>query len=162
MAAPHILARTLQEAHAFARDELGLGRGYYRVVMSPSTIKAVRGTKVYLVPGWERRYDRFAMKSALRWCHLEIVDVAKQRDEDEPDGLQPPGVQTVLEFEIAGADEAMALLTSGLEKPDDDTASDKAPKRRRRRCKECGVLVEPDEVEAHAAAHADQPALAGL
>jgi hypothetical protein len=34
---------------------------------------------------------------------------------------------------------------------EEDSAEE--PKRRRRRCKECGVLVEPDDLETHAAEH---------
>lgn len=75
MAAPLILARTFKDAHAFAKDELGLRFGYYRVVNSAGTIKAVRGVDLYLVPGWKKRPDRFTMISAIKWCKNNVIDV---------------------------------------------------------------------------------------
>lgn len=213
MAAPYILARTLKDAHEFARDELGLSRGRYRVVTSPSTLSGRRGTDLYLVPGHENRHDRFAMRGALRYTRLNVIDVATQAEAPaELDGLTPEGTQPeltegadpalVAEFEAfltqgvadeetAGTPESAAgdpvdddwkaelekhLEPEGFEPPETLTANDvirlaaepdkpaaevlaeePAPadetKRRRRRCKECGVLVEPDEVEQHAAEH---------
>lgn len=78
MAAPLILARTFKDAHTFAREQLGLSHGYYRVVNSAGTIKAVRGVDLYLVPGWNKRPDRFTMTSAIKWCRLNVIDVATQ------------------------------------------------------------------------------------
>lgn len=80
MASPLILARTFKDAHAYAQDELGLSIGFYRVVTSAGTIKAVRGVDIHLVPGWDKRPDRFTMKSALKWCRLNIIDVEKVRE----------------------------------------------------------------------------------
>lgn len=74
MAAPLILGRTFKQAHAFARDVLGLSFGHYRVVNSPGTIKAVRNTKLYLLEDWDKRPDRFSMKTAMRYCRNEIID----------------------------------------------------------------------------------------
>lgn len=74
MAAPLILARTFRDAHAYAQGKLGLSIGHYRVVNSPGTLKAVRGTEIHLVEGWDKRPDRFSMKSAMRYCHNRIVD----------------------------------------------------------------------------------------
>lgn len=82
MAAPLILARTFKDAHAFAQNTLGLSIGHYRVVNSPGTIKAVRGTKLYLVEGWDKRPDRFSMKSAIRYCRNEVIDVATMPAEE--------------------------------------------------------------------------------
>lgn len=87
MAAPYILARNLKEAHAFAREQLGLRQGHYRIVNHASTIKSVRGADLYLVPGWENRYDRFATKGAMRWTRMNVIDVAKQAvNREDPRG----------------------------------------------------------------------------
>lgn len=172
MAAPYVLARTLQEAHTFAQDELGVGRGYYRVVTSPSSIKGIRGTELYVLPGWEGRHDRFAMAGALKWTRLTKIDVAEWREQqaeepaDEPklDGLEPAGTQPALDADEATSffdvplDDTVCILHGG---PAEDCADIKhgeqtqaeEPKRRRRRCKECGVLVDPDELEQHNAEH---------
>ena len=199
MAAPYILARTLRDAHEFAREELGLPRGKYRIVTSPSTLSGRRGTEIYLVPGHENRHDRFAMRGALRYTRLTVIDVAKMRAEaleDGTDGLNPPGTQSSI---TEGADPALvaefeAFLNGDAEHPHEQTEesdahefviaehlpedidapldesggshedfdepqaeepvpADDTTKRRRRRCKECGILVEPDEVEQHAAEH---------
>lgn len=111
MTAPLILARTFREAHRFAQDELGVELGHYRVVNSSGTIKAVRNTDLYLVPGWRNRPDRFLMQGAIKWCRLNVIDVVKWREAQEqraaapvptevvtpvPDGLQPPGTQLPL------------------------------------------------------------------
>lgn len=151
MAVPYILAQSFEESHRFAREELGLGKGHYYVVTSPAVVKGIHGADLYMVPGWEKRYDRFKMASALRWTRLNKIDVAEMRAQAEepaaePDDLEPRGEQTVLvdatEFFVAPEDTA--------ETPEE---SAEEPKRRRRRCKECGVLVEPDEMESHAAEH---------
>lgn len=78
MAAPLILARTFRDAHAYAQGKLGLSIGHYRVVNSPGTLKAVRGTEIHLVEGWDKRPDRFSMKSAMRYCHNRIVDTTAE------------------------------------------------------------------------------------
>ena len=148
MAAPYILAHTFGDAHAFARDELDIPRGYYRVVTSPSSIKGPHGAKLYLVPGWRKRFDRFAMQSAIRWTRLTVIDVAEQAEAPAPepilDGLMPPGEQTSL---VDATDFVVAPES------EDETPVEEPEKRRRRRCKECGVLVDPDEVDQHAAEH---------
>lgn len=206
MAAPLILARTFTDAHEFARGELGLEPGHYQVINSPASIKGRRGLDLYLVPGYEHRYDRFAMRGALRYTHLNVIDVAKMRAEaleDGTDGLNPPGTQPSItdgadpalvaefeafltgnsehpheqaeesdahEFVTAENDETplVAIVTDGEHETEESLrdaaieeiadALESAPaedttKRRRRRCKECGILVEPDEVEQHAAEH---------
>lgn len=162
MTAPYILARTLREAHDFAQNELGLGRGHYRLVNSVGTVKAVRDVDLFLVPGWKQRYDRFAMQSALRFCKMNQIDVdewRKQRDEapmqtpvETPDGLEPPGIQQSIFddfFAIAGAEGPLHVVDEPLVEEPAKTE----PKRRRRRCKDCGELVEPDLVDQHAAEH---------
>lgn len=86
MAAPLILARTFKDAHRYAQDVLGLRIGYYRVVNDSGTIKAVRGTEIHLVPGWDKRPDRFKMKGAMRYCRNRIIDVAAQQAASDPRG----------------------------------------------------------------------------
>jgi hypothetical protein len=97
VAAPLILARTFKDAHAYARDVLGLSIGYYRVVNSPGTIKAVRGTEIHLVEGWDKRPDRFSMKTAMRYCRNRIVDTTAQ----EPAPVDPRGDLTERQLEVA-------------------------------------------------------------
>lgn len=70
---PYILARTMKDAHAFARGPLGLPHGKYRVVTHASTIKSVRKANLFLVPGYEKRYDRFAINGALRWTRMNPI-----------------------------------------------------------------------------------------
>lgn len=89
MAAPLILARTFKDAHAYAKDVLGLRFGNYRVVNSVGTLKATRGADLHLVPGWDKRPDRFTMKGALRYTRHNIIDVAEQQAAEpvEPRGI---------------------------------------------------------------------------
>lgn len=173
-AAPYILARSMKEAHAFAREELGLVHGRYRIVNTASTLKSVRGVDLYLVPGWQNRFDRFGMKGAIRWTRMNVIDVALQaealaadrwedtaytrtiaerynqlRNLDAPDGLEPAGVQLTL----VTSEDAHSFLTTGR----DDTISEGGPavdqgedsdsgvKRRRRRCNDCGTLHFKDD-----------------
>lgn len=167
---PYILARTMKEAHSFARDVLGLQHGRYRVVTSAGTIKSVRNAELYLVPGHDKRYDRFSMKGAIRWTRMTVIDWAEAPTETgEPvtDGLEPAGTQPSI---TEGADPALVaqfeafletgngdtmVSEGGPAAPEPEQAEEPAEPtvRRRRRCKECGVLVEPDDVEQHAADH---------
>ncbi len=113
--APFILARNNREASAFAREHLGLDRGKYRVVMSPSTLSSVRGVDLYLVPGWEKRHDRFAMKGALRYARLNQIEVQPdQNPAAVPDDLDPPGVQLSLVTNL----EASAFVEQTQDAPD--------------------------------------------
>lgn len=86
---PHILARTIKEAHEFARGPLGLVHGQYRLVNSPSTVKSVRNVDLYLVPGWQNRYDRFAMQGAIRWTRMNVIDAADLPAEEPEDPRGP-------------------------------------------------------------------------
>lgn len=157
--APFILAGSLKEAHSFAREELGLGRGGYRVITTSGTLKSIRGADLYLVPGWERRFDRFAIQGALRWTRMNVLDVADLRKEgkreETPDDLEPPGVQlsilaeTPIAWDTTGADPSTPTVVS----PEAEELAEKVDNRRRRRCKDCGTLVHPDEVEQHAEDH---------
>lgn len=202
MTAPYILARTPSEARKFAEDELGLGRGYFRIVTSPSSIKGPYGADLYILPGWEGRFDRFAMRGALKWTRLKKIDVAEWRQlqqAEEPDvllpgggqvggdgvvdDLQPPGEQLSLvsdeEADLLVRNEATTLTPEdiaelesllepeGFELSDDPevqakqilesaAAEAEEPKRRRRRCPECGVLVDPDDLEQHKSEHLPQ------
>lgn len=162
MAAPYVLARTLREAHAFARGQLGLRVGHYRIVNSASTIKSVRGADLYLVPGWENRYDRFAVKGAIRWTRMNVIDVAQQQAEEPPavpDDLEPAGEQLIIAtpdevaefFDTSNGDN---MVAEGGPANDPTTYNDdgvdiaeqaeepaaKPKNRRRSRCKNCGNL----------------------
>lgn len=188
MAAPYILAKSLREAHVFAREQLGLERGRYRVVNTASTVSSMRGSDLYLVPGYENRFDRFAMRGALRYTRLNVIDVAAKAElaerfahpavtlvaalDEIVDDLEPAGAQlTLISNEEADAffdpnnilppDVDAPLDEPGPTQPDDafdanppaEEPEKPAKRVRRRRCKECGELVLPDEVDAHAAEH---------
>lgn len=161
MAHPYILARTMKDAHVFARETLGLPYGSYRIVNSPSTIKSVRGVDLYLVPGHQNRFDRFAMKGAIRWTRMNVIDVEVDglpQAEPEPDGLQPPGVQMSMDFDDlfsnVGAPQAPAPAPEPDPEPEPEPQPTldggeaiepspepvKKPGRRRTRCKQCGEL----------------------
>lgn len=173
---PYILARTLREAHAFAREVLELPRGRYRIVTSPSTLSSVRGVDLHLVPGWEKRHDRFAVKGALRYTRMTVIEhdraeapepesetpftpVTEEEAEAffaklgilEPEGWEPPSELTaeqVLRL-AAGETGAQVAPTPTVASEQAEEPAQTVVKTRRRRCKECGVLVEPDEVEEH-------------
>lgn len=117
MALPLILARTFKQAHEFARDRLGLSHGHYRVVTAPGTIKAVRNTTLYLIPGWEKRPDRFSMIGAMKYTRNEIVDTA---DWDKEPAEAPAPVHFVgdggMLHALADASEAI-----GVDTPEDVT-----------------------------------------
>lgn len=167
---PYILARTLGEAHAFARGPLGLVHGTYRVINSPGTIKSVRNVDLILAPGWEKRFDYFSMKGAIRWTHMNVVDRTQAEEPDVTDGLEPAGIQLTLVSDdeadafVAGdlrALEAM-LEPAGWEPPEtlsanqvlalaaspdalgSDVLADETA-RRRSRCKICSTLHFKDE-----------------
>lgn len=170
MAATYILARTFREAHLFAKDVLGLDAGYYRVVNSVGTLKAVRGADLHLVPGWRRRSDRFAFESALRWTRMNVIDVELQQAEEPAAPAPAEPVQTpesehpengddvpvspddatafVLELHLpadvdAPLDEPEPKTDDASEAPtpEPEVAEEKPKKNRRRsRCKECGNL----------------------
>lgn len=138
MAAPYILARTLKEAHAYARGVLGLTVGHYRVVNSAATVKSVRNVDLHLVPGWQNRYDRFAMKSALRWTRMNVIEAPEETPltpppsdtvPEIPDGLEPHGVQLSIDEMLAlGAEvvaevEAKAEETEEVESQEDEEPS---------------------------------------
>lgn len=117
VAVPYILAKSFEDAHGFARGELGVERGSYRVVTSPSAISAVRGADLHLVKGWEKRADRFAFATALKYTRLNVIDhtddepvaaAEVQQPVPQPDGLFPNGYQQML-FAV---DEASAFFDS--------------------------------------------------
>lgn len=147
-AQPYILARTFQDAHMFARETLGLLHGQYRVCTSASTIKSIRNCDLILAPGWERRYDGFTMRSAIRWTRMNVRDWEKEQAEapvePTPDGLEPAGYTPALD-----ADEATAFFADAAEPTVttvEEQAEEPAPSgRRRSRCKSCGTLHFKDE-----------------
>lgn len=159
-ATPLILAKNLREAHDFARETLGLSRGQYRIATSPSSISGRRGVDLYLVPGYLQRHDRFSWRGAIRYTRLNVIDVAAQAELFEHFASQEvTRARARAESEIA---DQLTLLsddvTESLTSNGDNMIAEGSPiepsvRRRRRRCKECGVLVEPDDVERHAADH---------
>lgn len=153
MAAPYVLARTLKEAHDFGREELGLRVGHYRVVSSAGTIKSVRGADLYLVPGWERRFDVFSMRSAIRWTRMNVKDVAAGEPEPEPQPEAPNNLVLATTWED---NQTLFEVPEGTPEVASVPAPEPETKRRRRRCKECGELVQPDDVERHANDHLEK------
>lgn len=113
MAAPLILARTFKDAHAYAQGKLGLTIGYYRVVNSPGTIKAVRGRDLHLVPGWDKRPDRFSMRSAIRYCRNTVIDVAALKAADET--VDPRGDLTERQLDVAYRYNALLSLPEDID-----------------------------------------------
>lgn len=196
--APKIVARNYTEAHKFARETLGLPKGQYRVVTSPSSLMGMSG-EVHLAPGWDKRPDRFAIRGKLKYSRLTVID----HEADEVEIEETPAEEQESIEETSNGDHMVdegaplfevpsALLqeivdemheTESDEKPaeeqesqeevepepdtdDDDNGvkeddsdndvEDERPLngRRRRRCKECGNLIHPDDVEDHARDHA--------
>lgn len=174
MPAPLILARTFKDAHTYAMDELGLKIGHYRVVNAPGTLKAVRNTTLHLVPGWDKRPDRFGMKAAMRYGRNEIVDVAALRAEEPaeqpdvdptPEGtdffdaviaseeFEPLPEPTCVDCGLTPCDDecksAVAAEAAAQVAQDDEPepVADEKPKKakRRTRCKKCGTLHFKDE-----------------
>ena len=164
MAPPLILARSFADGHAFAMEKLGLQRGQYRLVTSASTLSGRRGLDVYLAPGWDKRHDRFAIAAALRYTRLTIIEVDEDADFTLDDVWHEPTTYPV-ELELvsdelhpAGEQLAIAVDTSNgdnmvAEGSPDFSDLKPEPIRRRRRCKECGILVNVEDVDLHAAEH---------
>lgn len=200
--APKIVARNFTEAHKFARETLGLRNGQYRVVTSPASLVGRVG-EVYLVPGWDKRPDRWAMKQKLKYTRLTIIDVAEQEtpaevpetsngenmiseggpvtiftevddkmtpvleateealdkaypelsDEEKQDLTEAEADRNAAE---ARAEQAPADEDNDVTGDDSDNDVEERPLngRRRRRCKDCGELIHPDDVEDHARDHA--------
>lgn len=151
MTAPYILAKTMREAHTFAREELALDRGHYRVVTSPSSISGPRGADLHLVPGWERRHDKFAMRGALKYTRLNVVrpeDREAEAPHTVPDGLDPAGEQITIEevnaflLAVGSPDQQIKELVA---KPTETEQAEAPVVRRRRRCKNCRTLHFKDE-----------------
>lgn len=139
--APYVLARTFNDAHVFARETLGLAHGRYRVCTSAGTIKSIRNCDLILAPGWERRFDGFTMRSAIRWTRMNVINweerQAEAPAEPTPDGLEPNGYTPSLD-----ADEATAFFATP-EEPSAPAPVEQAEApagRRRSRCRNCGTL----------------------
>lgn len=166
---PLILARSFTEAHAFAADVLGLEKGRYRVITSPSSISGLRGCDLHLVPGYENRFDRFAMKGALKYTRLNVI-THEETPAEVPDESFERGPDAI----VITNDEAHTFFADSLQGPSfedspqessnediaEETSNEEAvqaeepaKRTRRRRCSDCGLLIEPDQVEAHAAEH---------
>lgn len=95
------------------------------------------------MPKWERPAEPVVVDS-----NIEMIGGApgfKYRDATVPmDGEQPT--------EPEETDDPTGTPESG----EDAESAEKPVQRRRRRCKKCGELVEPDDVEAHAAQHEEE------
>lgn len=106
--APKIVARNFHEAHAFARDVLKLSRGSYRVVTSPASLVGVSG-EVHLVPGWDKRADRWAMKQKLKYTRLTVIehpiDAEPAEEQAMPEGWFPFGTHVDSGVELEFSDE---------------------------------------------------------
>lgn len=242
-AAPKIVARNFHEAHTFAREVLKLSQGTYRVVANPAALFGYG--EVHLVPGWDKRPDRFAVRNKLRYTRLTVIDhsedPAEAQDESsngdnmvseggpvftifsDPEAWLKATADTVTknvdaldralggpglaEDEIHDVDtrhtpeewaeklaeqeewQARGPRADGTFESDDkpaeeqevieDVEEEPAPAdtdegvkeagpeddderplngRRRRRCKDCGDLIHPDDVEEHAAEEASKKA----
>lgn len=252
-AAPKIVARNFHEAHTFAREVLKLSQGTYRVVANPAALFGYG--EVHLVPGWDKRPDRFAVRNKLRFTRLTVIDHSEEPAEaqdsssngdnmvseggpvftifsnpeqwlkETDDSLRPADSAPLFEVpdslhqeiidelrKVAESDDKPAEeqeVTEDVEpEPDSDdedngvkeddsdndveitqeVAADDDPDaepvmdehfgsmpmsdsdhaaqdderplngRRRRRCKDCGDLIHPDDVEEHAAAEAAKKA----
>lgn len=213
--APKIVARNYTEAHRFARETLGLLKGQYRVVTSPSSLMGMSG-EVHLAPGWDKRPDRFAIRGKLKYSRLTVIDHEADEVKTEETPAEVPetieetsngdhmvdegaplfevpenlledireqlriSVEVTDDFTPAAeaVDEAVEEIEpedkpaeeqdvepepetndddNGVKEDDSDKdVEDERPLngRRRRRCKECGNLIHPDDVEDHARDHA--------
>lgn len=229
-AAPKIVARNFHEAHTFAREVLKLSQGTYRVVANPAALFGYG--EVHLVPGWDKRPDRFAVRNKLRFTRLTVIDHSEEPAEaqdsssngdnmvseggpvftifsnpeqwlkETDDSLRPADSAPLFEVPDSLLEEIAddvtknvdaldrALGGPGLAEDDkpaeeqesqedvepepesvdedndvkeddsDNDVEDERPLngRRRRRCKDCGDLIHPDDVEEHAAAEAAKKA----
>lgn len=154
MAAPRIIARDWTSAHAFARETLGFDRGTYVVVTGAVSLSGIRNVDVYLAPGWRCRPDRFSIQSALRWGRLNVINAERvSADPVEQEVLAEELGQPVDEDVLERAEHRDAVETFQDAYADSQLPPERQPTRRRRRCKECGVLVHPDEVDIHSAEH---------
>ena len=119
-AAPYILARSIKEAHDFARGELGLVHGGYRVVNTASTLKSVRGVDLFLVPGWQNRFARFALKGAIRWTRMNVRDWADEQTQASLEDPRGPLTDEILdlahaEHSVRSGQGAPGIVSDGLE-----------------------------------------------
>ena len=232
-AAPKIVARNFHEAHTFAREVLKLSQGTYRVVANPAALFGYG--EVHLVPGWDKRPDRFAVRNKLRYTRLTVIDHAEEKPAEEQDessngdnmvseggpvftifsnpeawlketevSLRPADSNPLfvapadlmdrvaggisgddlpslfddlknvsVEVKSDGGHEVAATLQAqenelkeldeDIDVKEDDSDNDVEDERplngrRRRRCKDCGDLIHPDDVEEHAAEEATKKA----
>lgn len=106
-----------------------------------------------LVEGWsddEQTASPEDVQSILGLSEIEALEAVL-----EPEGFEPPELLTASDVIALAANPdkpAAEVLT-----PASEAEQEEGVKRRRRRCKVkgCGALVEPDDVEAHAASHAE-------
>lgn len=61
-----ILAANVQEGNAYAREQ-GFRQGDFRVAFRAATIRGVRESEVHELPSFQRRLDKHAIESELRY-----------------------------------------------------------------------------------------------
>jgi hypothetical protein len=160
-----VLGANPQESHRYAR-RAGIPARNYRAPSSAASLKGLRSADVHLLPSFERRPDRHAIRAALRYVpDLRWIDV------EMPAPVAVPNEQLdlldLLESTPAATDGLLAstedfeLLQSpiietvdlpeephgeqtGAPESSEDPAP-VAPKRRRSRCKDCGTLHFTDQ-----------------
>lgn len=88
-----VLAQTPSEAHTYAR-RANLPNFTYRAVSSAGQIRNVQVVDVHVLPNFEKRRDRHAIRAALRHGRdIRWYDVEMPPPAPRPDGLFPPGEQ---------------------------------------------------------------------
>lgn len=161
MPAPRIVAKDHRDANRFAQETLGLRPNTFRIVSSAGALAGF-GYTLHLAPGWEKHMHVHTIKNRLRFKRgIEIVDHSKsvETDENPVEMRHCEGCgEDYNAFEESHVgheiDPEETDAATGTQEPGEDAEGSEKPKQRRRRCKTCGVLVEPSEVDAHAAEHA--------
>lgn len=110
----YIVARSRREASAYAADT-GLTRNDYRVISEAGQVRAARHGAIHLVPGWQQHPRRYAIKTALRFARIPVMDI----EAEVPGSLtvQITGDSTQLDAGLAAAIEALEMI-SASEQPD--------------------------------------------
>lgn len=184
MSAPRIIAKDYSGAIRFAREVLELHPNTVRVVSSAGGL-AGYGYTLHLAPGWKKNHAIHSINSRLRFKRgIEVIDHEAEVEKESTREVETaPDIATVepddkvvemhhcdgcgedydalseshVGHEIPEPDTEETDAETGTKEPGEDAeGSEKPIQRRRRRCKKCGELVEPDDVEAHAAQHEEE------
>lgn len=153
MAAPRVIAKDYRDAVRFARDVLGVSPTRVRVVNSVASLAGF-GYTLHLAPGWERNPAVHAIRNKIKYKRgIEIIDHAAEIKKESTRPVETIQItEVVYDDAVADAFEpnvAAVLIPDGAF----DTPAPSKPRKYRKRCKQCGEMVEPAEVDAHAAAH---------